>query len=238
MDKKLSIVLPCYNEVKSIPTILKQYKNTINIDENAFELILINNGSTDNSSEVIAKELKNMEYKFAKTVLIKKNQGYGHGIMTGLKHCNGDFIGYSHADLQCDPEDIFRAYRQLISYPDNKNTLIKGKRKGRSFFENFVTLGMAIFASLTLGKIFSDINAQPKIFHRSLLDRVMNPPKDFSFDLYILYIAKKHKIKIKSIPVCFKKRIYGQSHWAFDWKSRLFTIINTMRYIIKLRFEL
>ena len=76
-----------------------------------------------------------------------------------------------------------------MNYPEK--IYIKGKRYGRPIIDKLVnTLGMSIFETLMLGKIMYDINAQPNIFNKSLLEKMKNPPKDFSFDLYVYYIAK------------------------------------------------
>ena len=70
---KLSIVVPCYNEEKNIPLILQRFDEVIK--KKNIEVILVNNGSTDNSARVINELLP--RYPFAKTVLVLVNQGYG-----------------------------------------------------------------------------------------------------------------------------------------------------------------
>ena len=98
---KYSIVIPCYNESDNIPLILKRFAEVIEGYE--IEVILINNGSTDDTEMVIEKLLP--QYTFARCVLVPVNQGYGYGILQGLKSANGDYIGWTHADMQTDPGD-------------------------------------------------------------------------------------------------------------------------------------
>ncbi len=230
----ISIVLPCYNEAKSIPDILRRFSQVIG--KRPVELILVNNGSFDNTPEVLDKELKNPKYKFARTVLVKKNQGYGYGIMFGLKHCKGDIVSYTHADQQCDPNDVIRAYDELIRQSDIKNVLLKGKRKKRVFSEFIITKGLQVLAFLITWKSFNDINGQPKVFHRSFLEKLNNPPNDFKLDLYIQYIALKNKMKVISIPVDFGRRKHGKSNWAFSIPSKVKTYSGFIRYMFELRF--
>ena len=71
---KLSIVVPCYNEEKNIPLILSRFNDVIS--RNDIEVILVDNGSTDNSEGVLSKLLP--KYPFAKTVKVDVNQGYGY----------------------------------------------------------------------------------------------------------------------------------------------------------------
>ena len=64
--------------------------------------------------------------------------GYGYGIVSGLKNAKGDFIGYTHADLQTDPADIIRAYKLIKENNFDKYIYIKGDRKGKILLTNFL----------------------------------------------------------------------------------------------------
>lgn len=233
MNVELSIVLPCYNEALNIPLILKRYEEAGR--GFSFELILVNNGSTDHSKTMFEQELKNPNYSFTKVITVFKNQGYGHGILSGLLETKGEFLAFSHADMQCDAGDIFRAFQKLKVSADPRRTLIKGKRQGRELGAFFITVGMTVIASVALRMRLSDINAQPKVFHQSLMDSLKkNPPVGFEFDLYCLYQAKKNGFQIETIPVNFGKRLHGTSKWAFNLKSKVKHIAQMIAYIFKL----
>ena len=235
MAPKLSVVLPCYNEAKSIPDILKRFSQVIG--RRSVELVMVNNGSLDNTAEILKKELKNPKYKFARTVLVKKNQGYGYGIMFGLKNCKGAVLAYTHADQQCDPNDVMRAYDELVKYPDAGNILMKGERNKRVPSELIITKGLQIISLLILWNPFNDINGQPKVFYRSFFGKMADAPKDFKFDLYVQYLALKNKMKVTSIPVEFGRRKYGKSNWAYSIFSRVRMYLRFIGYMVKLRFN-
>ena len=80
---KLSIVVPCYNEEENIPLLLKRFEEVIKRDD--MEVILVDNGSTDGSARVLSELVPG--YAFARTVSVEVNQGYGYGILQGLKEC-------------------------------------------------------------------------------------------------------------------------------------------------------
>ncbi|MDQ2730236.1 MAG: glycosyltransferase family 2 protein, partial [Armatimonadota bacterium] len=102
---QLSVVLPCYNESRGLKAILDSFQKAgRGVD---YELILVNNGSTDDTTAVLQTLLP--AYPFARTVTIEQNQGYGHGLMTGLQSAIAPVVAWSHADLQTDPADVFRA---------------------------------------------------------------------------------------------------------------------------------
>jgi polyisoprenyl-phosphate glycosyltransferase len=232
---KLSIIVPCYNEEKNIPLILERFSSIIKSDD--VEVFLVNNGSIDNSEVVINEQIAS--YPFARIVKVETNQGYGFGVTSGLKEARGQFIGYTHADMQTDPIDMFKALEILEKQHNPKNTYIKGDRKGRPLFEQFFTMGMSAFETIYLGRILWDINAQPNIFHRSFFDSIKNScPKDFSLDLYFLYMAKKLGLNVIRFDVLFPERAHGESSWNKGLTSKWKFIKRTISFSIKLKKEL
>ena len=92
---KLSIVVPCYNEKENLPLLLERFNEVIKGRD--MEVILVDNGSSDGSAHVLKELLP--RYSFARTVAVSVNQGYGYGILQGLKECRGEDIGWTHADM-------------------------------------------------------------------------------------------------------------------------------------------
>ncbi len=226
---KLSIVVPCYNEEENIPLILERFEEII--EQKDIEVILVNNGSTDNSAQVLADLLP--KYPFAKTVLVEVNQGYGYGILQGLHMCQGEYIGWTHADMQTDPADIIKALE--IIEGERGLVFVKGNRKGRPLFDVFFTVGMSLFETCYLHKKLYDINAQPNIFPKIFFDGWEEPPHDFSLDLYALYMAGKKGLKVVRFPVLFPERIHGQSKWNTGLKAKWKFIKRTVDFSVKLK---
>ena len=228
---KLSVVIPCYNEEENIPLILKGIKVAVKRDD--IELILVNNGSKDNTEKIL-NELA-LLYKFVRTVKVEVNQGYGFGILSGLKAARGEYIGWTHADLQTDPYDTIKALDIIEREGNPRNIYVKGRRRGRPLFDTFFTTGMSIFETMYLGEILWDINAQPNIFHRSFYEGWSNPPYDFSLDLYALYKAKKQRLKIVRFDVLFPERIHGESSWNTSLTAKWEFIKRTFDFSVKLK---
>ncbi|HET9485121.1 MAG TPA: glycosyltransferase, partial [Xanthomonadales bacterium] len=230
---KLSIVLPCYNEARTLPALLARYRAVWR--DLPAELILVDNGSTDDTPATLARELARPEHAFARSVRVARNRGYGHGIATGLRAARGEFLAFSHADMQCDAADVFAAYDRLSAEADPRRAIVKGKRAPRGFAASLITTGMSAIASAVLLRRLTDINAQPKVFHRSHLDRLARPPDGFAFDLYVLYIAARAGLRVVTVPVRFERRLHGQSRWNVGIVSRYRTILRTVGFIWKLR---
>ena len=226
---KLSIVVPCYNEEQNIPLILNRFGEIIERED--IEVILVDNGSTDDSALVLAELLP--KYAFARTVRVEVNQGYGYGILQGLRQCRGEYIGWT---MQTDPGDILKALG--IIEREQGLVFVKGNRKGRPLFDVFFTAGMSLFETFYLHTKLYDINAQPNIFPRVFFDEWKNPPYDFALDLYALYMARRKNLKVIRFPVLFPERIYGESKWNTGLKAKWKFIKRTMEFSVKLKKEL
>lgn len=188
--------------------------------------VLVDNGSTYSSSRIIESLLPH--YSFFRMIRVPVNQGYGYGILQGLKCARGDFIGWTHADLQTDPSDILKGYRLLEQRGWDPNIYVKGRRIDRRCSDRLFTFGMGLFETLYLGKPLWDINAQPNLFSQKFFCTWKNPPFDFSLDLYALYMARTLHLEICRFDVLFSPRIHGKSHWNTGVRSKIKFIRRTL----------
>ena len=226
---KLSIIIPCYNEEMSLNKLVDNCLT--NINDNV-EIILVDNGSTDNTFEsLLSLSLPSNLIP----VRVEKNIGYGNGILYGLNLAKGEVISWTHADLQTDVSDVIKGFKKFENELLNKKCMVKGERKNRNLIDFFFTFSMGAYSSILLNKWMYDINAQPKIFHRSFLEEFENPPLDFSLDLYLIYFFKLRNIKVKTFPVIFKNREYGEAKGGGTIKGKIKLIIRTLKYIHKLK---
>ena len=229
----LSIIIPSYNEYDNLKNLIikieKVFLSKINI-----EVILVNNGSTDNTKKFFEKYLEISKFNIV-CLNLEKNEGYGNGILQGINISNGKVIAWTHADMQCDINDVLLGYEKYCQY-NNSKVLIKGKRMGRSFLDYILTFGMSLVCTVIFKTKVSDINAQPKIFSKEKVNLLSNAPKDFSLDLHLLLMAKKNKFIIEEIPVYFKKRLAGISKGGGGSLLNKFKLIKrTLAYIINTR---
>jgi len=234
-NKLISCVISCYNEEKNIPILLDQIeKNNLN---KKFEFIIVNNGSSDNSYMV----LEEAKEKFKDIIFININEdlGWGNGVMTGLKIASCDYVGWTHGDLQYDLNILNEVYN-LLNDPQyqNESVLVKGRRKKRSFSEDFFTLTMSFIASIILCKKLYDINSQPNFFSRSILNLFKNTPKDLMLDLYLYYkVSTLKEKKILRLAVTQKKRLHGSSSWKKNFFSNYYLSLKQLIGIFKIRIN-
>ena len=228
---KFSLVIPCYNEAANLPLLLARCKVVAGTDA---EVILVDNGSSDSSPQVLQELLP--QYPGCRSVRVDVNQGYGFGILAGLRAAKGEILGWTHADLQTDPQDALRGLALFDQH--GPQVFVKGRRHGRPLSDVAFTIGMSIFETVLLGKPLWDINAQPTMFSRRFFETWSEPPHDFSLDLYAYYQARRQGLPIHRFGVLFGARAHGVSHWNVNWAAKRKFIRRTVDFSMQLRKNL
>jgi glycosyltransferase involved in cell wall biosynthesis len=232
-----SLVIPCYNEAAGLPELVRRC--TYVAAEGEGEVILVDNGSSDDSAAVL-EDLLGAEGSAGRDgvrwVRVPVNQGYGFGITSGLAEARAAVVGWTHADLQTDPADVLRA--MPFFQGAGERVMVKGRRYGRPVADRVFTAGMSAFETALLRRPLRDINAQPTLFSRELLDSWGQPPKDFSLDLFALWSAQDLGFEIRRLPVVFAPRKWGTSSWNTDWAAKKKFIRRTLDYSLQLRKSL
>ena len=225
---KFSLIIPCYNEAANIPLLLDRCMEVSCHPD--IEVILVDNGSTDNTPDVLLSSLP--LYPGCRSVSVEENQGYGFGILTGLRAAKGEILGWTHADMQTDPKDALKGLELFDKY--GFDIFIKGQRYGRPFADVLFTVGMSLFETILLRKPMWDINAQPTMFSRTFFNSWQTIPHDFSLDLYAYYLARYQGLNIHRFPVRFGERAHVVSHWNVNWTSKLKFIRRTVGFSLEL----
>jgi glycosyltransferase involved in cell wall biosynthesis len=233
-----TLVIPCYNESAGLPELVRRSRFVAT--EGAGEVVLVDNGSTDDSAVVLESLLGPADRPTTRDgvrwVRVPVNQGYGFGITSGLATARAPIVGWTHADLQTDPADALRALPLFEGAGDR--VLVKGRRYGRPLADRVFTAGMSMFETALLRRPLRDINAQPTLFSRELLDTWGQPPKDFSLDLFALWAAQEQHFEIRRFPVIFAPRKWGTSSWNTDFSAKRRFIRRTVDFSLELRKSL
>ncbi|MES2887699.1 MAG: glycosyltransferase family 2 protein [Pseudomonadota bacterium] len=226
---KLSLIIPCYNEAANLPLLLERCKALAARPD--IEVVLVDNGSTDSTPAVLLNSLPHCPG--CRSVRVETNQGYGFGIVAGLKAARGTIVAWTHADLQTDPQDVLQGLRLFDKHGDG--IFVKGRRHGRPLMDVVFTVGMSVFETLLLAQPLWDINAQPTMFSKRFFDTWVTPPDDFSLDLYAYYQARISGLKVHRFPVLFGKRAHGVSHWNVNWAAKRKFIRRTVDFSLQLK---
>ena len=235
MNYRYSLVIPCYNEEGNISKLVESCAEFLKTDN--IELILVNNGSNDKTKEIIIKH-SNLNPNI-KLVDVKENIGFGNRVYQGLKNSKNEILAYTHADLQTDPNDVLNGLKLF----NNENDFIKGSRVDKiknewSLFNIFISFSMTIFTSIVMRTYMNDIHAQPVIFHKKFFASLNYYPKDFMFDVWLFYKAKKLDLRILRFPVIFNKNMRFSGKGNNDTilknlKGSVLHIIGTLKLLTK-----
>lgn len=227
MTPRLSLIIPCFNERDNLPLLVDRCAVVFQ-DRSDVEVILVDNGSTDGSGELLADLIE--PHGFLRSVRVEVNQGYGHGILSGLHAATGEILAWTHADLQTDPNDVLKGLARFEAADDAARLFVKGSRYGRPASDVVFTWGMAAFETVLLRTPMWEINAQPTMFSRAFFESWDDPPGDFSLDLYAYYSARRAGLRFERFPVYFGERAHGQSRWNINWNAKVNFIRRTVNY--------
>lgn len=225
----LSVVIPAYNEEKRIVKTLEKTLEYLQEHDFTYELIVVNDGSEDNTIGVVESFVKdNSEIQL---ISYPKNAGKGKAVRTGINASKGEFVLFMDADYSTPMQELEKAFAVLQNEVDiaigsrgldPDMVVVKQpyyRQLGAKIFNMvaFYWLSLTEFKDTQCGfKLFRGKTAR-KIFSIMNIDGYM-------FDVESLYLAKKYKYVIREFPV----------HWSNDTSSRLRFFYDTIRMFIHL----
>jgi dolichol-phosphate mannosyltransferase len=230
---KLTIIIPVYNEIKTIEKLIKKILN-LNIKK---QIIVVDDGSTD-GTQLLLKKYKN---KINKLIMHKKNSGKGSAIKSAQKFVRGKYIGIQDADLEYDPKDLVR----IVSEMEKKNlNIVYGSRVLRkSMFKNTqnFTHIVRIWGNIILTKVSNFLNNQCltdahtcyKVMESKIFKKIRLKEKGFSFCPEITTKISLMNLEIKEFPINYSGRTYeeGKKITALDGLDAL-SVLLKYRYFI------
>jgi len=230
----LSIVIPIYNEEKYLNNLFLDLKKYFNQEE--IEIIAVNDGSDDDSINILEK-LKNNSYKFRyKLINLSKNFGKGYAVRQGAKISSGKYILLQDADLELDLKDSKEIY-EIISNDESIDCIfgsryLSGKLKKHNYFINeFIGKLNTFIFNILFGQSLSDIHCGLKIFHRNVYKKINLSVNDFGLEIDIASQIIKNNYFIYEVGVSYFSRTI-QAGKKITWVDGL----KSYYYLFKARF--
>lgn len=204
---KLSVVIPVYNEEKSILLLLKKVKQ-ISISK---EIIVIDDGSIDNTNKI----LRDNRTLYDKLITLVDNKGKGYACRVGIQNAKGAYIVIQDADLEYDPYNFF----DMISAVNKDTKVVYGSRvlKGgintsppglRPYFSKLANYLLTKFSNLMSGQNLTDAHTCYKMFESDLIKGINLKENGFNFCPEVNAKLSKKNIKIKEVPINYFGRSY------------------------------
>jgi len=201
----LSLVFPAYNEAKNLPVLFSHIQNVVPEMVEDFEVIVVNDGSRDNTLELLVENSK--KYSWLKYLSHQKNQGYGQAVRSGILAAHKDYIFFSDSDLQFDLRSLGCFFPYISAYK-----AVIGYRAPRS--DNLIRLLNGWLWKKLVEILFSikvrDLDCAFKMFHRDVQQIVRNMEcRGAMFSTELLYYLKKHNWNWIELPVKHYPRKHG-----------------------------
>ncbi len=211
---KISIIVPCYNEEKSLPLFYEELIKYVNqfADSIKFEFLLVNDGSTDNTLNTIKDLLKTDER--IKYISFSRNFGKEAAIYAGLEKSTGDFVTIMDADLQDPPSLLLEMYHAVTEENFDAVGTHRSTRKGEPFLRSFFAkLFYRIINRVTKFEMVD--GARDYIFMKRTVVNAILSLKEYN--RYSKGLFSFVGFNVKWIEYENIKRVAGQTKWSF-WK--------------------
>lgn len=225
---KLSIVLPIYNEAESLPELMERLSSSIAATGLSYEIIAINDGSTDESEEVLRQLLS--EYTNLKIINFRSNRGQTSALHAGIEYASGEIIIPMDADLENDPADVAR----LIAKLDEGYDVVSGWRKKRWSDNKLQRKLPSIMANRLISNVaglrLNDYGCTLKAYRHEVI-------KDLrlygEMHRFIPAYAAQIGAKVAEMEVNYEPRKYGQSKYGFSRTTRVLLDLLILRFMHK-----
>jgi len=225
----ISIVMSCFNEEEIVGYTISQLVNAFEKAGHRLELIAIDNGSWDQTGEII----KDWANKNASVIYhrVEKNQGYGNGVLSGIPLCTAPWIGTNLADLPVEAHEVVKLYEIAANTRTPKLFKIRRRFRMEGLARRIVSTTYNLVATLLFGDLgTSDINGNPKLLPRAYVERMNLQSKDWFIDLEIAIKAKRMGLRV------FETNVFAQMNPGRTSSVRPATCWEFAINLLKFRF--
>lgn len=227
-DFLLSVVVPVFNEVRTIETVLHRIRHC----GIPTEIIVVDDGSSDGTRQLIESWPKELN---TKVVFHEKNQGKGAALKTGLQHVNGNIAIIQDADLEYDPAEFRYLIQPIVEQEADVvfGSRFMGDRQAVLYFWHYV--GNRLLT--TLSNCFTDLNLTDmetcyKVFHRDVVDRIAPTLREKRFGIepeITAKVASIQGVRIVERPVSYAGRTYKEGK-KITWRDGFSALRCIVRY--------
>ena len=220
---KLSVVIPVYNEKKSLLEIIQRVQS-VPIEK---EIILVDDFSTDGTRDLL-HELERQEFK---VLYHEKNKGKGAALRTGFQQATGEFVIVQDADLEYDPNDYPKLLQPIL---DGEADVVYGSRFSghRSNMTSLHTLGnlfLTWITNLFYRTCITDMETCYKLFRRETIQGIRIECNRFNFEPEVTAKLLKRGLRIVEVPISYSGRSFSEGK-KITWRDGLSAVWTLIKY--------
>ncbi len=226
--KKLSIVIPIYNEKDTLKLILQKVR-AVDLGHIQKEYLLIDDGSTDGTRDILAELQK--ESSDLKIILKEKNSGKGATLKVGFEHATGDYVIVQDADLEYDPEDYKKLVRVLAEEGVDVvyGSRFSGTYKDMSNLHYYGNKMLTLVTNLVFGVLLTDMETCYKLIPSSFLKKIKIKSSRFNFEPEITAKILKEGLHIREVPISYSGRSFSEGK-KITWRDGIIALFTLIRY--------
>mgnify|MGYP003937224687 FL=1 len=231
---KLSIIIPVFNESKTIAILLSKIQKVKLVNNIKKDIIIIDDGSTDNTCNIINNYIENNKELNIRLILHGQNKGKGSAIHSGIKFATGEYLIIQDADLEYDPEEyniLLNPILKGLADVVYGSRFIGGNPHRILFFwhsigNKFLTFLSNVFTNLNL----SDMETCYKMFDTKIIQTIILKEKRFGFEPEVTAkISRIHNIRIYEVGISYYGRTYLEGK-KINWKDGIRAIYCIVKY--------
>ena len=233
--KKVSIIIPFFNEESILEKSVQRIHFFCKRNIPYFELIFVDDGSTDHSYEIVSKKIKNLDNVYI--ARNSRNMGRGMAIRKGIKKSNGDIIGFIDCDLEIKIEYVPQALKKLNDFDIViASKFQSGSQVDTPIIRKISSKAYNLITQYTLGSRVKDHQAGFKFFRKSIAKYLASTTKEngWLWDTEALYLAQKKSYTIYELPIAIR---YGyrkmRGSFFFDFIKLPFVLFSLKRSLDK-----
>lgn len=201
-EKKLSIVIPCYNEKNSLLEILEKVKNAPIKNK---EIIIVDDKSTDGTTQLLKEKIESM---VDQVIYHEKNTGKGGALRTGFMAATGDVVIIQDADMEYDPNEYPLVVNPIF---EGEEKVVYGSRflnqKAKGYLLNrLANKGLTMLSNMRTHQHLTDMETCYKAFRRDIIQSITIEEQRFGFEPEITAKISKKGIKIREVPISYYPR--------------------------------
>lgn len=223
---KISIIIPVFNEKKSIEEIIKRVQAVdVGLEK---EIIIVDDCSQDGTRQILEK----LNYPNMKLFFHSKNKGKGAALQTGFSKAEGDIILIQDADLEYDPKEYHKLLEPIL---DGRADVVYGSRflggpHRVLFFWHYVgNKILTMLSNMTSNLNLTDMETCYKVFKKEILNKIKIKSKRFGFEPEVTIKFAKLKCRIYEVPISYSGRDYSEGK-KIGWKDGIAAIFHIIRY--------
>ena len=208
---KLSVIIPVYNESRTIREIIQRVQAVGLADE----IVVVDDGSTDGTRQVLSElGSAGQPLRFSlRVILHEKNQGKGAAVYTGIQNTSGDVILVQDADLEYDPRDIpalLKPLQEGIADVVYGSRFLGGPRRPTMFWHMVANQLLTLMTNILYDTILTDMETGYKLFRRQVVANMKIRSRRFDFEPEFTAKVLKMKARIFEVPITFNPRDYDE----------------------------